>query len=76
MRGMKIGNEYAGAAFGNAYATVPKAVFAALAFSLAMRLTCDAEHAARELLAEEWATLHRCGIVPQKPIRQSAPEGE
>ena len=45
----------------------PKAVIAALAYSLAMRLCCDDEAAAQSLLAAEWRDLHAAGIVPQKP---------
>lgn len=65
-RGVKIGNEYAHA-LGKDYADTPKAVYAALALSLAMRLSADNLDAAKALLADEWRILHENGIVPQKP---------
>lgn len=45
------------------YDDTPKAVFAALAFSLAMRLSDDDFHEARKLLLREWNILGRNGIV-------------
>lgn len=51
------------------YADTPKAVYAAVAFSLAMRLSEDDPAAAAELLGKEWATLHAQGIVPQRPAK-------
>jgi hypothetical protein len=65
-RGTKLRNEYVNA-LGRDYAETPKAVYAALAFALAMRLSEDNPEAARALLAEEWLTLHVCGVIPQKP---------
>jgi hypothetical protein len=44
----------------------PKTVYAALAFSFAMRLCEDDQDRALELLRDEWGALHRVGIVPQK----------
>jgi len=51
-----------------AFEDTPKAVIAAVAFSLAMRL-CDGNYEeVLNLLADEWRVLHRSGIVPNKPI--------
>jgi hypothetical protein len=62
----KLYNEYA-AAFGKLYADTPKTVFAAIAYSFAMRLSEDQPKAALALFAEEWQILHVQGIVPQRP---------
>lgn len=71
----KVTNEYARAL--PDYASTPKAVFAALALSLAERLAGFTELGqqrseepladALTILREEWATLHANGIVPQRP---------
>jgi len=61
---MKTWNNYA-ECFPN-YERTPKAVIAALAFSLAMRLEEGDEVRAGDLLKEEWNALHLAGIVPQK----------
>ena len=45
----------------------PKAVIAAIAFSLAMRLCEDDFIKASQMVAEEWGILHQNNIVPQKP---------
>lgn len=45
------------------YDDTPKAVFAAVAFSLAMRLSEDDYHEARKLLIREWNILTRNGLV-------------
>ncbi len=45
----------------------PKAVIAAVAWSLALRVVGDDTDAAKALLRDEWGILHDCGIVPQKP---------
>ena len=58
-------NEYAAAL--PRYSDTPKAVYAALAYSLALRLTGDNHADAVTLLEKEWASLHTAGIVPQKP---------
>ena len=55
------------------YGTTPKAVFAAIALSLAVQLTQvefnhDAFGAAHKKLLDEWLTLHNNRIVPQFPI--------
>lgn len=64
----KVSNDYAEAAGRKFYADTPKAVWAALAYSLALCVAgTDAEAAA--LLKSEWATLHANGIVPQKAPR-------
>ena len=65
---MKKMNGYA-EAFPN-YERTPKAVCAALAFSLAMRLEEEDEVRVGELLEEEWRILHQSGIVSQKPQRR------
>jgi len=44
-----------------------KAVWMAIAYSLANRITCDAPIAARDLCLSEWQALHDNDIVPQKP---------
>jgi hypothetical protein len=47
----------------------PKAVWAAIAFAFADRLTglhMD-DHAIHTLIMDEWQALHDNGIVPQKP---------
>lgn len=66
---MKTTNEYA-ESFGE-YREIPKAVFAAVALSFALRLVevegednGDMFDLAEKLVVEEW---HRAGIVPQKP---------
>ncbi len=48
-----------------------KAVWMAIAFSLAMRIREDHEDLAAEECFEEWKILHENGIVPQKPRRTS-----
>lgn len=65
-RGFKLRNEYV-CALGADYTDTPKAVYAALAFSLAMRLSEDRPDDARALLGDEWRTLHANGLIPQKP---------
>lgn len=65
-RGVKIHNEYAGA-FGRVYAETPKAVFAAIAYSFAMRLSEDQPEAAITEFMKEWRVLYEQAIVPQKP---------
>lgn len=49
------------------YHETPKAVIAAIAYSLALILNEDNEDRAVALLREEWMVLHEAGIVPQKP---------
>lgn len=69
---MKSSNEYA-QSFGRLYAKIPKAVFAAVAFSYA-NISCgedghesgSAEETVRRFL-HEWEVLRENGIVPQKP---------
>ena len=66
---MKTMNEYASSC--ENYDQTSKAVFAALAYSLAVRLTGIADeenHAgALDILRDEWRTLHEQGIIPQRP---------
>jgi hypothetical protein len=49
------------------YADTPKPVYAALAYSLAARLSEDDPAAVNALLADEWLTLYACGVIRQKP---------
>jgi hypothetical protein len=67
---VKLSNEYA-RDLGRLYEDTPKAVWAALAYSFAMRLNEDSHDAVPIALCAEWAALHRAGIVPQR-----APEAE
>ena len=67
---MKTGNEYADQ-FGRLYARIPKAVFAAVAFSFMSGAGEDVERGITEFL-NEWRVLHENGIVPQKPPKGSA----
>lgn len=64
-RGIKLSNTYADAVK-DIYEDCPKAVFAAIAVSLA---TCGGDHldSAEQLVIEEWQILYDNGIVPQKP---------
>ena len=48
------------------YGESPKAVVAAIAFSVAMRLCCDDVDLAKYMIQDEWDVLHTNGIVPQK----------
>lgn len=68
-RGMKVRNEYV-EQLGRDFALTPKSVFAAIAFSLAMRLTCDDFSKARQLLFNEWNDLKTAGIVRQTPLHK------
>jgi hypothetical protein len=61
-------NDYANAT-GRLFGAAPKTVWAAIAYSLALRLSEDGHAAAIDLLKEEWAALHANGIVPQKPAK-------
>ena len=72
----KRGNEYA-AALGNDYNLMPKAVLAAIAVSLAVRVNGEEDFAAaRELVVSEWEALYRNGIVTQKsPLTKSTEVG-
>lgn len=67
---LKQSNEYA--QLYPDYADTPKAVIAAVAFSLAMRLSNEDEQEAMYLLADEWKALYEIGIVPQKPKAKDA----
>lgn len=60
----KKSNQYADVC--DAHIGAPKDVYAALAFSLAMRLSSDDPRAAVAELRSEWDILHANGIVPQK----------
>jgi len=66
---VKSSNEYA-QAFGPLYAKIPKAVFAAVAFSFAGwaagNEAKDTDQQVERFIAE-WRTLHDNGIVPQNP---------
>ena len=61
---MKKSNEYA-AAFAKLYDVTPKAVFAAIAWSLANRIGGNEVHT----VMQEWNILHLNGIVPQPAPR-------
>ena len=62
----KVINNYAMAVGWEAYESIPKAVWAAIAVSA---LTCGGDQLdeARERVLAEWSILHSNGIVPQKP---------
>ena len=64
-RGLKVENEYVDA-LGTFYEKAPKAVLAAIAYSLANRLFGDGNEFAG--LTEEWEALYAAKIVPQKPL--------
>lgn len=64
MRGIKKTNNYVDSIV-RLYRKTPKAVFAAIAVSYAMRLYPE-EPNIEEMLLEEWRTLNVCGIIPQK----------
>lgn len=61
----KISNEYA-RCFGRLYAKIPKAVFAAVAYSFTSSGGDDHDHGIQRFI-EEWRILHENGIVTQKP---------
>jgi hypothetical protein len=67
-----ISNKYIEAFDIPLYADIPKAVWAALAISLVMRLealdTDDMERI-KVVLKEEWQALYANRVVPQKPQR-------
>lgn len=65
---LKLPNEYMRTLPG--YEETPKAVYAALAYSLAMRLTDEDRTKALALLADEWQALNDCQIVPQPVSRK------
>lgn len=61
-------NEYANACEG--FDKTPKTVYAAIAYSLALRMTGSESHEeAIEIMRGEWDDLYHGGIVPQKPIK-------
>ena len=65
MRLGKLTNEYARAI--THYRAIPKAVFAAVAFSFADRITGDGDPKSIEFaILREWRTLRENGIVPQR----------
>lgn len=78
----KRGNEYMSACGPGFYTDTPKAVWAALAVALAVRLggiteegedaPADEFAAAAALIREEWRALHAIGIVPQAPPKGDA----
>lgn len=54
------------------YAKTPKAVIAAICYSLAERLSAFEDfNDATEVIRTEWAALHSNGIIPQKPIAKA-----
>lgn len=62
-RGVKRSNAYARAL--PEYGSMPKAVLAAVAWSLACRLDGDGRE--RDAILHEWRVLHQNGIVSQRP---------
>jgi hypothetical protein len=70
-RGVKLSNEYARSLVD--YARVPKAVLAAVAYSLASRILegegrdSESPTIVEEFIIEEWRVLNQNGIVPQEP---------
>ena len=72
-------NEYATAGGGRLFEETPKAVFAAVALSFAMRsgdeeVKPDETVAVRASFLREWAILYRAGIVPQRPPGDADPD--
>lgn len=65
MRGFKITNEYS-EAFGKLYASTPKAVFAAVAYSYTSS-GGDNPIQGIENFLQEWRILYENGVVTQKP---------
>ena len=54
----------------------PKAVIAAICYSLAMRLNDDSHQDAYRMIKDEWLALYEAQIVPQMPLgyrKRSAP---
>jgi hypothetical protein len=49
------------------YSRTPKAVIAAIAYSMALRLCQEDERDAAEMLRQEWALLHENGVLRQEP---------
>jgi len=64
---MKLQNAYAAQLSHATYRDIPKAVFAAIAVSACTMGGEQLDTAERRVMAEWW-TLHRAGIVPQKPF--------
>jgi hypothetical protein len=62
---MKTTGPYA-EAFGRLYSSIPKAVFAAVAYSYTSSGGDDHEHGVQRFM-EEWQILYDGGIVTQKP---------
>jgi hypothetical protein len=66
---MKQSNSYA-QMFDGLYAKIPKAVFAAVAFSYASAGGDNQKDATARFL-DEWKILHENGIVPQEPSKNA-----
>ena len=60
-------NEYMNAVGERAIDEAPKAVWVALAYSLALISNEGSHEGAIKTLREEWKILHENGIIPQKP---------
>ena len=60
-------NQYADAVGMGLLDVCPKAVWVAIAYSLAMRVSEDNHARAIETLKREWFILHGGNVVPQKP---------
>ena len=68
-KGMKTLNDYAIFLSKHSYDETPKAVYAAIALSFAVRLSENEDFdKAVDLLNEEWRILYDNGIISQKPI--------
>lgn len=67
----KLFNQYADLLSPEFYNNTPKAVFAAIAVSLAIINTGEGDcfDGVENLLRDEWAALYKNKIVPQKPKR-------
>ena len=65
-------NNYAEAISPELYEKTPKAVFAALAVSLALQVNGENFEILDAGFLREWDTLYKNGIVPQKPPRNLA----
>lgn len=64
---VKQSNEYANMIPGQMYEDTPKAIFAAIAMSFALRLNDDGATLALSEIVNEWIGLKINGIVPQSP---------
>lgn len=68
--GFKKGNKYLSWLEEGCYERIPKAVWAAIAISRLSGGGDFLDETITELVLEEWACLHKSGIVPQAPYRK------